>query len=102
MRIKLTLLLLLCMALPTLAATGLTGLVVDARNGKPVADANIVLRGQGVFVVSGADGRFTISNAQPGETQLDIIAYGYDDFSQDVTVKSGIVADVGTDRKSVV
>ena len=98
MRIKLTLLLLLCMALPTLAATGLTGMVVDARNGKPVADANIVLRGQGVFVVSGADGRFTISNAQPGETQLDIIAYGYDDFSQDVTVKSGIVADVGTLR----
>lgn len=39
MRIKLSLLMLLCMALPSLAATGLTGTLVDARTGKAVADA---------------------------------------------------------------
>lgn len=96
MRIKLTLLLLLCIALPTLAATGLKGTLVDARNGKPVADANILLRGQNVFVVSGADGQFTISNAEPGDTQLEVIAYGYDDFYTDVTIVNGVVRELGT------
>lgn len=83
------------MALPGLAATGLKGTVVDARTGKPVADANILLRGQSVFVVSGADGQFTISNAEPGDSQLDIIAFGYQDFTMPVEIVSGIVREYG-------
>ena len=56
MRIRLTLLTLLCAVLPALAATGLKGTVVDAQTGKAVADANILLRDQAIFVVSGQDG----------------------------------------------
>ena len=74
MRIKLSLLLMLCMALPSLAATGLTGTLVDARTGKAIADANILLRDQAIFVTSGSDGTFKISNAAPGPDMLQIIA----------------------------
>ena len=95
MRIKLLLTLLLCLALPSLAQTGVKGTVVDSRSGKPIADANILLRGQSVFVVSGADGQFTISNAEPGQAQLEIVAYGYDDYAQDVEIVSGIVRELG-------
>lgn len=98
MRIRLLLTLLLCAVLPSLAATGLKGTVVDARSGKPVADANVMIEGQQVFVVSGADGRFTISNAEPGSARLTIIAYGYDDFNEDVEIFSGVVRELGECR----
>lgn len=98
MRIKLLLCLLLSMALPALAATGLKGTVVDSRTGKPIADANIMVVGQPVFVVSGADGQFTISNAQPGAAQLSIIAYGYDDFYLDENIVEGVVKEIGQCR----
>ena len=83
------------MALPTLAATGVKGTIVDSRTGQPVADANILLRGQSVFVVSGADGQFTISNAEPGATQLEVIAYGFEDAVVDVDIVAGIVRELG-------
>lgn len=95
MRIKLLLCLLLSMALPALAATGLKGTVVDKRTRKPIADANIMLVGQPVFVVSGADGQFTISNAQAGPAELSIIAYGYDDFLLKENIVEGVVKEIG-------
>lgn len=98
MRIKLSLLMLLCMALPSLAATGLTGTLVDARTGKAVADANILLRDQAIFVTSGTDGTFTISNAAPGTDVLQIIAYGYSDAYKDVTIVKDIVKNIGEIR----
>ncbi|MBD5304212.1 MAG: TonB-dependent receptor [Bacteroides sp.] len=98
MRIKLSLLMLLCMALPSLAATGLTGTLVDARTGKAVVDANILLRDQAIFVTSGSDGTFRISNAAPGADMLQIIAYGYADAYQDVKIVDGIVKNIGEIR----
>ena len=50
MRIKLTLLMMLCLVFPALADTGLTGTLVDAKTGKAVADANVLLRDQAIFV----------------------------------------------------
>ena len=64
----------LLVALPTLAATGLKGVVVDALTGKPIADANIMLRDQGAFVVTADDGTFTISEAKAGKDVLQIVA----------------------------
>ena len=75
MRIKLTLLTLLCIAMTALADTGVKGIVVDSRTGKPVADANVLLRERAIFVVTGSDGVFTISNTSPGEDIIDIIKY---------------------------
>lgn len=63
-----------CMATAAVADTGVKGTLVDAQTGKPVAGANILLRDQAIFVVSGSDGVFTISNAAPGGDVLEIIA----------------------------
>ncbi|MBS7348442.1 MAG: carboxypeptidase regulatory-like domain-containing protein, partial [Muribaculaceae bacterium] len=95
MRIKLTLLTLLCIAMTALADTGVKGIVVDSRTGKPVADANVLLRERAIFVVTGSDGVFTISNTSPGEDVIDIIASGYEDASQDVVLKENIVLNIG-------
>ena len=95
MRIKLTLLTLLCIAMTALADTGVKGIVVDSRTGKPVADANVLLRERAIFVVTGSDGVFTISNTSPGEDIIDIIASGYEDASQDVILKENIVLNIG-------
>lgn len=98
MRIRLSLLMLLCMALPSLAATGLTGTLVDASTGKAVADANVLLRDQAIFVTTGSDGTFTISNAAPGSDVLEIIANGYADAWQDVTIVKDMVKNIGEIR----
>lgn len=95
MRIKLTLLMMLCLALPGLAATGITGTLVDAKTGKAVADANVLLRDQAIFVTSGSDGSFVISNAAPGPDVLQVIAYGYADAYQDINIVPGLVKNIG-------
>lgn len=89
---------LLCMALPSLAATGLTGTLVDASTGKAVADANVLLRDQAIFVTTGSDGTFTISNAAPGTDVLEIIANGYADAWHDVTIVKDMVKNIGEIR----
>lgn len=95
MRINLTLLSLLCVCSAAIADTGLKGTLTDAQTGKPVADANILLRDQAIFVVSGSDGVFTISNAAPGPDVLEIIAPGYNDSFTDVSITDGIVKNIG-------
>ena len=95
MRLKLSLLLMLAFCLPALAATGIKGTVVDASTGKPVADANILLRAQQLFTTSASDGTFEITNAESGSDQLDIIAYGYDDMSVDVEILADMVRNIG-------
>lgn len=101
MRIKLTLLMLLCLVLPSLAETGLKGTLVDARTGRPIADANVLLSDQAIFVTSGSDGVFTISNAAPGKDVLEVIASGYQDIYQDVEIVAGMVKNIGEIRMEV-
>jgi hypothetical protein len=96
MRISIYLLLMLCSVIPAFSATGLKGVLTDARNGQPVADANIMLRNQAIFVTSGSDGTFFITNAETGKDVLEIIAYGYADNYLDVNIVDGIVSDLGT------
>lgn len=95
MKQRIHLLLMLLVALPTLAATGLKGVVVDALTGKPIADANIMLRDQGAFVVTADDGTFTISEAKAGKDVLQIVAYGYLDLTEDVEIIPGITKNIG-------
>ena len=85
----------LCICTSAIADTGVKGILIDAQTGKPVADANILLRDQAIFVVSGADGVFTISNAAPGSDVLEIIASGFDDNYTDVTLTDGMVKNIG-------
>ncbi len=95
MRIKLTMQTLACLATAAVADTGVKGTLVDAKTGVPVEGANILLRDQAIFVVSGSDGVFTISNAAPGGDVLEIIASGYEDTYQDVSIKDGMMHNLG-------
>lgn len=101
MRKTLSLLLLLCLTLPAIAATGLRGVIVDSQNGKPIADANLLLRDQAIFVTSGADGSFTITDAQSGTDVLQIVAFGYEDKFIDVDILKNMMKDLGTIRMEV-
>ncbi|MBO4966207.1 MAG: carboxypeptidase-like regulatory domain-containing protein [Muribaculaceae bacterium] len=95
MRVKLLAILMLALAFPMMAQTGVKGTLVDSRTGKGVEGANVLLSGQGLYVMSGADGVFTISNAKAGTDVLEILAEGYADKYIDVDIKEGIVRDLG-------
>lgn len=95
MRIKLTLMLMLCLALPALAQTGLKGILVDKQTSRPIAGANVILSDQSILVVTSADGSFTISNAAPGRDVLQVIAYGYEDLFEDVDIFDGMMKNLG-------
>lgn len=100
-RLRIYLLLLLCSFLPAFAATGVKGVLVDAATGAPIDDANILLADQGKFVTTSAAGNFSISDAKPGKDNLQIVAYGYNDLSIPVDIKSGIVTDLGEIKMTV-
>ncbi|WP_304644521.1 carboxypeptidase-like regulatory domain-containing protein [uncultured Duncaniella sp.] len=96
MRLKLFLLLLLAAILPSFAqSTGVAGTVVDNNTGAPVAGANVMLDKQGIYVTTGPSGDFSISNAQPGEDLLVIVAYGYNDLTVDIDMTRGKIIDLG-------
>lgn len=93
-KIVATLCLLACM-LPTLAATGLKGVLKDAQTQRPVGNASVLLSDQGILVISDASGSFSISNAQPGSDVLQVIADGYQDLYVDVNILAGSVTNMG-------
>lgn len=96
MRLKLFLLLLMAATLPSFAqSTGVAGTVVDNNTGAPVAGANVMLDKQGIYVTTGPSGDFSISNAQPGEDLLVIVAYGYNDLTVDIDMTRGKIIDLG-------
>lgn len=97
-RLKITLLALLCMAATAFADTGLKGTVVDATTGQAIADANVLLSDQAIFVVTGSDGVFTISNCGAGRNMLEIIASGYEDAYVDVDIVEGMIHNIGEIR----
>lgn len=104
MRIKLFLLLLMTVALPSLAQkSGVSGKVVNAVTGQPVTGAIVMLDDQGLSVTTGPSGNFTITNAKPGNDRLVVIAYGFDDkttpvvLSEQVTAIGDILLDLAND-----
>ncbi len=95
MRIKLFLMLLVLCALPSLAQQGgVRGVVVDADNGQPVAGATVLLQ-QGASAVTGPNGDFKITTTKAGEETLTVIAYGYKDIVQSVTLFAKSTVDLG-------
>lgn len=94
-RTKLTVMALACLCASAVADSGVKGTIVDAGTGKPVAGANVLLRDQALFVVSGSDGVFTISNAAPGTDVLEIIASGFEDKFQDIRINDGMMVNLG-------
>ena len=83
-------------ARPAVAASGIKGTVTDAKTGKPLVDANVLLRDQGIFVTTMADGSFNIADANPGPDMLRIVAFGYEDLEIDLNIKPDMVRNLGT------
>lgn len=97
MRLKLFLLLLLSATLPMWAQnTGISGMVVDSATGSPIPGASVMLAEQGIYVTTGPAGDFRISGAAPGEDLLSVVAYGYRDYVNHVSVTMGHITDLGT------
>jgi hypothetical protein len=71
----------------------LTGQVV-AGDGIPIAQARIRIVGRTPLVLSGSDGRFTISAVSPGDQVLEVRLLGYTAFDQSVKVIAGHTLDV--------
>ena len=86
---------LLAAIVPALAQTGVKGILVDGQTGRPIADANILLTDQEIFVTSGSDGSFQITNAQSGTDVLHVIAFGFNDLYYDVDIIKDVVKDLG-------
>ena len=97
MRLKLFLLLALFATLPMLAQrAGVQGAVFDAKSGLPVIGATVILDNQGNAATTDLEGLFIIDDAIPGPDKLLILAYGYNDWSCDVTITQGMVENLGT------
>ena len=99
MRLKFLILFTLMVCLPALAQrAGVTGVVVDAKNGEPVIGASVMLDNQGGGVVTDLDGRFRIDNATSGNAMLSVMSIGYKKLSQPVSIGSEGTTDLGTIR----
>lgn len=88
--------LLLSVAMPVIAQTArMTGTVVEADTGNPVAGALVTLSDQGITVTTGPAGDFLISNAAPGTVRALVIAYGYADGIIETTLVNNETINVG-------
>src|SRR5439155_16937279 len=63
-------------------------------NGIPIAQARIRVVGRDAMVLSGSDGRFTISNVSAGAQVLEVRLIGYVAFDESVTVIAGQTLDI--------
>lgn len=58
-------------------------------NGKPLALANVVVKGSGTGAITNTDGGFEITDIEPGRYIVEISMVGHEAISQKVTVKPG-------------
>ncbi|HEX2205083.1 MAG TPA: TonB-dependent receptor [Longimicrobium sp.] len=79
-----------------LAAQGgtVTGTVVDARTSRPLAEASVAVPGGGRGTVTGADGRFTLTQVPTGTRTVRASRPGYATAEQSVAVTAGGTANV--------
>lgn len=78
---------LVCAAGAGVAVAGtITGTVVDAASGKPVASAGITLSGTGFSTTTSADGRFSLNGVPNGTYDVTVSSPGLQETSQRVTV----------------
>ncbi len=97
MKLKLFLMLLLSVALPTVAQkASVTGRVIDSATGNPVAGAIVRLGDKGTTVSTGISGDFSISNAPAGAVVIMIEAPGYSTASRAVELYNNQSIDAGT------
>lgn len=88
-------LLLLLFIIPGIAAAQLkiTGRVIDAANGKPIADASVFLNNETIGTKSAGDGSFTLQNIGRGQHEVVLSIVGYEAYR--TTVTSDAPIDIG-------
>ena len=69
--------------------TTLTGRVVDAQNGNPVASALVNVVGTNIGQHTNAEGRFTIRGVPAGNQRVRVLRIGYSEQLQPVTITAG-------------
>ena len=55
---------------------GIEGALIDKETGRPIPGANVMLRQQNIFAVSGPNGDFRISDPADGKDLLSVTAPG--------------------------
>ena len=71
-------------------ATGnVSGRVVDASNGLPVASAQVTVVGTALGAQTNSEGQYAIRGVRPGEVQLRVLRVGFAEANQTATVTSG-------------
>ncbi|OZC02838.1 carboxypeptidase-like regulatory domain-containing protein [Rubricoccus marinus] len=86
MRIALTCLILLSLALPRAHAQAASGVVLDAESGQPIPGANVLLAGSQTGDATDADGRFALVTPLAGSRTLVISAVGYETETRPVVL----------------
>lgn len=76
--------------------TGVTGIVVDGNNSAPVQGAAVSLGP--IVVYTDAGGQFRISNAPDGRAELEVKAYGFDEYEADIEIVRRQILDLGLIR----
>ena len=67
----------------------ITGQILDASSGRPLADARVLITGTGIGQLTNAAGRFTLLNVPVGEQAVRATYIGYSEAYQTVTVGGG-------------
>ena len=82
------------MALPTMAQTGVQGVVLS-KDKEPLMGVTVTIPAQNIAVVTNSDGAFRIDNAQPGKDKIVINSIGHREFSKTITIKADTIQDLG-------
>ncbi len=82
----------LLLAVPQLGAQQITGRVVDAQNGEPLAAVQVFIAGSGIGALSQQNGRYLLLNVPAGTHTLSAERIGYQAVTAEVTVAAGETA----------
>jgi TonB-linked SusC/RagA family outer membrane protein len=74
---------------PPAQETGVTGLIRDQVSGAPLASVQVSVPQLNVGVLTGANGRYTLSNIPPGTHTISVARIGYSSETADVTIAAG-------------
>lgn len=88
-------------AAPALAQTGtVQGQVTDANSSRPLSNAQIVIEGTGIGMLTNSSGRFVLLNVPVGEQVVHVTLIGYEEMRQTVTVSADQTASVDIQMSS--
>ncbi|HPL93642.1 MAG TPA: DUF2012 domain-containing protein [Paludibacteraceae bacterium] len=98
MKKKLLLLLLIANSVLVIAQTGIQGVVRNTTTGDGIADVQVVLKKNNVFVLTNEKGEFTFNELQAGSDVLEIVHPVYVAKPLQVTIAANRISNIGIIR----